>query len=168
MDEKKPFYKRLWFIVAVIIFVALGLLGAFDEDEQQAEKNNEEEITEKNNHNENNREDSEQKKSKNTEYGKITDVRNDKTGNWRLVVTSKRFEPEDAIEYESKHINEGEIHFIVSFATNTTTSIRKDNEIIYLNVTEYEDKEEHDAKKLGNGMLLGEFQIKDGEVIEID
>ena len=166
MDEKKPFYKRLWFIVAVIIFITLGLLGAFDEDEQQTKENNAEEVTEEeNNSNETNEN---EEKSTDTGFGKATSVRNDATGKWKKVVTSKRFEPEDAIEYEEKHMNEGEVHFIVSFATNTTTSIRKDNEIIYLNVTEYEDKEEHDAKKLGSGMLLGEFQIKDGEVIEID
>jgi len=104
------------------------------------------------------------------DFGNATDVRNDKTGKWKKVVTSKAFDvEEDGKGYHEEYMNKDEIHFIVSFATNTTTVIREDLGIITAEVHEYEDKEEHDAKTLGSGMLLKEYMIdQDGKVTELD
>src|SRR5699024_435217 len=105
-----------------------------------------------------------------SEFGKATDVRNDATGNWKMTTTSKKFDVEqDALEYYENHMKDGEIHYIVSFATNTTTVIRDTGDFISVGVTEYKDKEEHDATTIGQGMLLQEYIIyPDGEIEEID
>lgn len=41
--------------------------------------------------------------------------------------------------------------------------------LIYVTVLEYVDKEEHDAKELGGGMLLADYMIyPDGDIEEIE
>lgn len=102
---------------------------------------------------------------------RVTDVRDDVTGNWRIVVDSKNFNmPENAVSYSEEYINEDEIHFLVSFATNTTTQINKYGEILYVDIYEYEEKEEHSANSLGGGMLLKSYQVNErtGEIIDLD
>lgn len=103
-------------------------------------------------------------------YGVATDVHNDKTGNWKKVVTSKKFDAEtDTLDYYEEYMEEGEIHFVVSFATNTTTVIRDLDGLLSVSVHEYEEKEEHDAETIGSGMLLKEYNIyHDGEIEEIN
>lgn len=102
---------------------------------------------------------------------RVTDVRNDKTGNWKKVVDSKNFNmPENAIAYYEEYMEEGEIHYLISFATNTTTMINDLNGLLYVDITEYENKEEHSADTIGGGMLLKSYNIytDSGEIEEID
>lgn len=103
-------------------------------------------------------------------FGNASKVRNDTTGNWRVVVTSKKFDVEEMLfDYHDNFMKEGEIHFIVSFATNTTTVIRNMSGMISSEVHEYVDKEEHDAKTLGSGMILAEYIVdSDGEIEKIN
>ena len=102
---------------------------------------------------------------------RVTDVRNDKTGNWKKVVDSKNFNmPENAIAYAEEYMEDGEVHHLVSFATNTTTMINDLNGLLYVNITEYEKKEEHSADTIGGGMTLKSYNIytDSGEIEEID
>lgn len=102
---------------------------------------------------------------------RLTDVRNDKTGKWRKVVSSKNFNmPENAIAYAEEYMEEDEIHWLVSFATNTTTSIREDLGMLFVTIYEYEEKSEHDANKINNGMILGEYNIylDSGKIEDLD
>lgn len=103
-------------------------------------------------------------------FGNASEVRNDVTGKWRVVVTSKKFDVEEMLfDYHENFMEEGEVHFIVSFATNTTTVIRDMGGMISSEVHEYVDKEEHDAKTLGSGMILAEYIVNsEGEIEQID
>jgi len=101
-------------------------------------------------------------------YGKASDVRD--SDGWKKVVTSKKFDvEEDTIDFYEEYMENGDIYYIISFATNTTTVIRDTGTHLYISVHEYEDKEEHDAKTIGSGMLLAEYNVSyDGEIDKID
>lgn len=101
---------------------------------------------------------------------KPRNVRNDVTNNWRLSSIATH---EDILEYALSYYkynvkSEDEIHAIVNFTLNTTTKISYlYGNAISVRIQEYVDKEEHDAKKLFSGMLLGEYIIyMDNEDIE--
>lgn len=157
--EKKPFYKKWWFYLIVVLVIA-GAIGNLLEEEPQAEEPKEEpkEVQQ-----ENKAEEDYLKEY----FSNITEVRNDTTGKWRKVTSSRPFDIELAEEYHERFMKEDEIHFIISFATDTTTIIQKMSNTIYIEIKEYVDKEEHDAKKLGSGMLLKEYEITNGELTEI-
>ena len=102
---------------------------------------------------------------------RVTDVRNDKTGNWKKVVDSKNFNmPENAIAYAEEYMEDGEVHYLVSFATNTTTMINDSGGMLFVNITEYEDKEEHSADTIGSGMIYKSYNIykDDGTIEDLD
>lgn len=90
----------------------------------------------------------------------ITDVREDTTGDWKKAVTSSDVNmPENALAYYNEHMQEGEVHYIISFATNTTTMISDLGDELYIVISEYEDQEEHSAETIGSGMVLGEYNV---------
>lgn len=99
---------------------------------------------------------------------KPQEVRNDVTGNWRIIKIADNIPIEEyALSYMKQNMKEDEIHFIVNFNYKTTTMLSVGNGILYVEVKEYQDKEEHDAKELGGGMTLKEFYIySDGEIRE--
>lgn len=102
---------------------------------------------------------------------RVTDVRTDKTGNWKKVVDSKNFNmPENAIAYAEEYMENGEIHYLVSFATNTTTMINDLGGMLFVNITEYKDKEEHSADTIGNGMIYKSYNVykDDGTIEDLD
>ncbi len=101
---------------------------------------------------------------------KPSDVRNDNTGNWRITKISENIDIEEyALSYLDSHMEDDEIHFIVNFNYNTTSSLSYMNELLYLDIYEYVDKEEHDASTLGSGMLLKSYVIyPDGDIQELD
>lgn len=101
---------------------------------------------------------------------KPTDVRNDVTGNWRKTTISQSVDIEEyALSYRDLHMKEGEIHHIINFALNTTTWLSEMGGLLYVDIKEYVDKEEHDAKTLGSGMLLKSYVIyPDGDIEELD
>lgn len=89
-------------------------------------------------------------------------VRNDVTGRWRLsrVATSK-----DIIEYAQAYhdtlfSSDDEVHAVVNFTLNTTTCLSMlSPDLMNIQVTEYVDKEEHDASELFSGSLLAVYHL---------
>lgn len=100
----------------------------------------------------------------------VMNVRNDKTGNWRIATTASS-EPQDqyAYEYYQRYMkNDPEITslFIVNFTLGTTTQIFVGGPTIDVSVHEYVDGEEHDAALLNSGMDLEQTQILNKETGE--
>ena len=96
-------------------------------------------------------------------------VRNDNTGNWRelVIYTDQEFDGTMAIDYAEAYIEaDEEVHFVVNLYSRTTTCVRKIGNTLYVTIKEYRDKEEHDAKELGGGMVLKDFcvDMETGEV----
>lgn len=89
-------------------------------------------------------------------------VINDITGRWRISsIASSKDITEYAVDYYNTFFSsDDEIHAIVNFSLNTTTSIS----VLYdgtldVAVHEYISGEEHDANALFGGMLLAEYLI---------
>lgn len=101
---------------------------------------------------------------------KPSDVRNDVTGNWKVVTMSQGVDIiEYALSYQDLHMKEDEVHFIVNFNYNTTTWLNYMGGLLYVETRERVDKEEHDANKLGTGMTLKNYRIyPDGDIEEIE
>lgn len=102
---------------------------------------------------------------------KPSEVRGDNTGNWRKVTISESVDIEEYIvSYNNLYMEEDQVHAIVNFNYNTTTMLNDFGNMVSVRIHEYVDKEEHDASKLGSGMLLKEYEIhKDnGDIIEIN
>ena len=101
---------------------------------------------------------------------KPSDVRNDVTGNWRVVTMSESVDvTEYALSYQDLHMKEDEVHFIVNFNYNTTTWLNYMGGLLYVETRERVDKEEHDANKLGTGMTLKNYRIyPDGDIEELE
>jgi len=101
---------------------------------------------------------------------KPRDVRNDVTGNWRKTTISEGIDIEEyALSYQDLHMNEDEVHHIINFTYNTTTWLNEIGGLLYVDIKEYVDKEEHDAKTLGSGMVLKSYVIyPDGDIQELE
>lgn len=101
---------------------------------------------------------------------KPNDVRNDTTGKWRILKISENIDIEEyALSYADLHMKDDELHFIVNFNYHTTTWLNKIDGLLFVDIREYVKKEEHDAKKLGNGMVLKSYVIyPDGDIQELD
>jgi len=99
-----------------------------------------------------------------------TDVRNDTTGNWRKSTITENVKIEEyALSYQELHMEADEVHHIINFTNNTTTWLNNLGGLLYVDVKEYVDGEEHDAATLGSGMLLKSYIIyPDGDVEEIE
>ncbi|MDU4750355.1 MAG: hypothetical protein E6X86_04930 [Clostridium butyricum] len=91
----------------------------------------------------------------------VGNVNNDTTGNWKLARIADNIKIEEcALDYYKKYFkSDSEIHAVVNFNYNTTTCIRKSGDYLDVTIHEYVSKEEHDAKKLFGGMVLGEYFI---------
>lgn len=99
------------------------------------------------------------------------EVRNDKTGRWRMGVMAEPVQVQDiALDYWN-HFAESsdEVHVVVNFAYNTTTVINRYGDTLVMDVHEYVDGEEHNADIAGSGQYLGTFTVDctTGEVTEI-
>ena len=91
---------------------------------------------------------------------KPSEVRNDTTGKWRKTTLSEPVDiTEYALSYNKLFMEDDEVHFIVNFNYSTTTIINDYGGFLSIRTHEYVDKEEHDAKMLGGGMLLVEYEI---------
>lgn len=98
-------------------------------------------------------------------------VRNDKTGNWRMLVvyTTKQMDGPLTKDYCNAYWGEdSEVHFIVNLYLKTTTVINKFGDLASVTIHEYKDGEEHDAKELAGGMVYKEFTVNlaTGEILE--
>ena len=88
-----------------------------------------------------------------------------------MTTTTSQTATEFAIDYyNTLFSSDDEIHAIANFSLNTATSIS----VIYQGtldviIREYVDGEEHNAKTLFGGMLLGEYfiNIETGEITKI-
>lgn len=90
----------------------------------------------------------------------VQKMNNDVTGNFRYCMTTDKKHIEDyALDYYKKHMKPNEVHYIINFTYNITVGITNLGDRLDLLATEYVSKEEHDAKAIGGGELLGEFHI---------
>ncbi|ARK23582.1 hypothetical protein SporoP37_01985 [Sporosarcina sp. P37] len=107
------------------------------------------------------------KKLTKTKPGK---VRNDKTGKWKKVSFAENADVEDyLLSYADLYMKDDGTHFIINFNYKTTTVVNKIGGLISADVHEYVSKEEHDASKIGSGMLLKSYFIyPDGDIEEVE
>lgn len=98
-------------------------------------------------------------------------VRNDVTGKWReLVFYSAEDIMDHAVEYYNAYFSsDDEIHIAVNLGLKTTTIMNVSNGNMFISVHEYVDKEEHDAKAIGGGMLLKSYilNLETGEIEDV-
>lgn len=99
-------------------------------------------------------------------------VRNDTTGNWRVVTIAENIKMQEyAVDYYNRYFEgngSNEVHGIVNFTNNTTTKISDLGTFLEVVVFDYVKGEEHDAKKLFSGNLLGQYFVdKDTAEIEV-
>lgn len=102
---------------------------------------------------------------------KPSEVRGDKTGKWRLNIIAITTAPNEfAVDYANAYMSEGDVHFIINKHYKTTTKLRLQTGILEVKTTEYVDKEERDARTLGNGYDLGEqyFDMATGKEIKAE
>ncbi len=88
-------------------------------------------------------------------------VRNDTTGRWRCTVL---YTSEDMVKhaldyYHAYFSSDDELHFICNLNLKTTTAIAVVSGILYVDVHEYVENEEHDAKVLNSGKLLASYTV---------
>ena len=89
-------------------------------------------------------------------------MNDDDTGSWKVVtIAQSGIEPEDfAPAYYAACFEDGDTaHWIVNFGTNTTTSIVRTGDQVFVTCYEYVDGEEHSAKEIGTGQLYGEWLL---------
>lgn len=90
----------------------------------------------------------------------VQKMNNDVTGNFRYCLTTDKKHIEDyALDYYKNYMKSGEVHYIINFTYNITACITNLGDRLDLVATQYVSKEEHDAKAIGSGTLLGEFHI---------
>jgi len=98
-------------------------------------------------------------------------VRNDETGKWRCAViyTSEEMVNHALDYYKAYFTSDDELHFICNLGSRTTTAISVVMGNLQVDVHEYVDKEEHDAKILNSGKLLNSYwvNIETGEIEEL-
>lgn len=88
-------------------------------------------------------------------------VRNDVTGKWRISTIAENIDIKDyALSYYKKYFhNDSEIHAIVNFNNNTTTSITYLSGLLFVDTYDYVKGEEHDANILFSGTHLSQVVI---------
>lgn len=88
-------------------------------------------------------------------------VPNDVTGNWRVaVIYTDADMVENALDYYNAYFgSDDEIHFVCNLGLKTTTSIKVLAGQLFVDVFEYVDGEEHDAKTLPGGDLLKSYTV---------
>lgn len=98
-------------------------------------------------------------------------VDDDVTGRWRLLLYASG---EDILNhvvdyYRAYFEDDSEVHVVVNLGLRTTTVINVFGDSLYVDVHEYVDKEEHNAKTLGGGTLLKSYivTISTGEIEDI-
>lgn len=88
-------------------------------------------------------------------------VRNDSTGKWRcsVIYTSANMVDHALNYYKTFFKSDDELHFICNLGLKTTTKICVVGDKLQVDVREYVDKEEHDAKIMNSGMLLASYLV---------
>lgn len=157
--SKKPFYKKWWFWVAVVVVLA-ALFGNSDApDSPTATSSTVAHSTTE----------STAADALDLDVVFSKTFRNDVTGNWRkaLVSTSSPIEDYALAYYREYFTDDAEVHVIYNFGLNTVNCLTVTGNVLCVNITEYVDGEEHDAKKACGGLHYGAFQIdtNTGEVL---
>lgn len=157
--SKKPFYKKWWFWVAVVVVLA-ALFG----NSEAADSPTTTSSTVAHSTTESTAADA---LDLDVVFSKT--FRNDVTGNWRkaLVSTSSPIEDYALAYYREYFTDDAEVHVIYNFGLNTVNCLTVTGNVLCVNITEYVDGEEHDAKKACGGLHYGAFQIdtNTGEVL---
>ena len=184
---KKPWYKRklIWAIIIIVFIIAIGSNGESTSTENakqntaaadtQQQPNTESADTTKDEDTAQaavSEDTSEQKEDAAADAEDqtsaidgikftVSDVRNDKTGNWRISLIAENIEMQNcALDYYKHYFKDDkEIHAIVNFNYNTTTKISVVGNKLDVSVFEYVKKEEHDANLLFSGQLLKEYLV---------
>lgn len=184
---KKPWYKRklIWAIIIIVFIMAIGSNGESTSTENakqntaaadtQQQPNTESADTTKDEDTAQaavSEDTSEQKEDAAADAEDqtsaidgikftVSDVRNDKTGNWRISLIAESIEMQNcALDYYKHYFKDDkEIHAIVNFNYNTTTKISVVGNKLDVSVFEYVKKEEHDANLLFSGQLLKEYLV---------
>ena len=184
---KKPWYKRklIWAIIIIVFIMAIGSNGESTSAENtkkntaaadtQQQPNTESADTTKDEDKAQaavSQDTSEQKEDAAADAEDqtsaidgikftVSDVRNDKTGNWRISLIAENIEMQNcALDYYKHYFKDDkEIHAIVNFNYNTTTKISVVGNKLDVSVFEYVKKEEHDANLLFSGQLLKEYLV---------
>ena len=98
-------------------------------------------------------------------------VNNDATGRWRLLVyaSSENFVDHAADYYNAFFGSDDEVHFAVNLTLKTTSVMNVSGGLMALDLHEYIDQEQHDAKILGGGDLLKQYSVnlETGEVTDL-
>lgn len=99
------------------------------------------------------------------------DVRNDATGKWRVLVF---YSAENIVDHATEYYNayfssDDEVHMAVNLGLKTTSSMTVSSGVMYIDVHEYVDKEEHDAKIMPGGELLKSYivNLETGEIEDV-
>lgn len=98
-------------------------------------------------------------------------MNDDVTGNFRLARVNTQKEAKDyAVDYYHNYFtNDDEIHWLVNFSLNTTSSITCMGDQLYVDTYDYVKDEELSAKEIGGGTLLSEYTIdlNSGDVTKV-
>lgn len=157
--SKKPLYKKWWFwliVVAVVIALASNPDSSGDPATDPAQDS--QGTTE-----------STAPDALDLDVTFSKEFRNDVTGNWRkaLVSTGSEIQEYALAYYQEYFAADDEVHVIYNFSLNTVNCLTVTGNILSINITDYVDGEEHDAKIACGGTYLGSFQIdiETGEVL---
>lgn len=186
---KKPIYKKWWFWVLVVILVG-GIGSGLSDDKSVAPAGQGEtssvasvsEPSEISNSDpvettlgQDDNQDEKREALNEVLGGSVLlyeNVRNDTTGRWRtLVFYSSENILDHAVEYYDAYFSsDDEVHFAVNLGLKTTSVMTVGMGMMFTDVHEYVDGEEHDAKTLGGGDLLKQYMVnlETGEIDDLD
>lgn len=87
--------------------------------------------------------------------------RNDSTGRWRKALIASSETPDlYAVDYYKEYFKaDDEVHIIYNFTLNTVNALTVQSGTLFVNVTEYVNGEEHDAKEACGGQQYGQYQF---------
>lgn len=165
---KKPITKKWWFWT-LVVFVAVGIIGnlaGLGEDPQQSaakdpstSQTSAPVVTDP----------VQTEPSKETEAASALpfDVtfsdtfRNDSTGRWRKALIASTETPDKyAVDYYKEYFkSDDEVHIVYNFTLNTVNAITVQSGTLFVNITEYQKDEEHDAKEACSGEYYGQYQF---------
>lgn len=87
--------------------------------------------------------------------------RNDSTGRWRKALIASSETPDQyAVDYYKEYFEaDDEVHIIYNFTLNTVNALTVQSGTLFVNITEYQKGEEHDAKEACGGQYYGQYQF---------
>ena len=88
-------------------------------------------------------------------------VNKDNTGKWRCYVySSDKPAQEIAADYWRAYAeSDDEVHALVNLGLKTSANVTKGGGMLYVDVHEYVEGEEHDAAKMFSGALLARYEV---------